>query len=165
MTVVPRSGSIVTKRDFGDFRMHLEFNVPDMPERYTGQGRGNSGIYIQKRYEVQILDSYGRKPEFNGCGSIYRSRTPDKNACKKPGEWQTYDIIFRQPRWEKVNDKFEKTENMRITVWLNGVLIHDNAEISDKTGMGGPEGPEPGPIKLQDHGNEVKFRNIWIVPM
>lgn len=165
MTVVPKSGSIVTKRDFRDFRLHLEFNLPERPPRYKGQARGNSGIYIQKRYEVQILDTYGLEPTFNGCGSLYRARTPDKNACKKPGTWQTYDIIFREPRWHDTERGPEKTENMRITVRLNGDLIHDNAEIANKTGMGRPEAPEPGPIKLQDHGNKVKFRNIWIVPL
>ncbi len=165
MTVVPKSGSIVTKRDFRDFRLHLEFNVPERPPRYTGQARGNSGIYIQKRYEVQILDSYGLEPTFDGCGSLYRARTPDINACKKPGTWQTYDIIFREPGWHDTERGPEKTENMRITVWLNGTLIHDNVEIANKTGMGRPEAPEPGPIKLQDHGNPVKFRNIWIVPL
>ena len=108
MTVVPRSGSIVTKRDFRDFRLHLEFNIPERSPRYKGQARGNSGIYIQKRYEVQILDSYGLEPTFDGCGSLYRARTPDKNACKKPGEWQTYDIIFREPRWHDTERGPEK---------------------------------------------------------
>jgi hypothetical protein len=154
-------GSVMTKEKFQDFQMHLEFNIPQPPEGAKDQARGNSGVYIQRRYEVQILDSTGDDPpKFNGCGSLYRQRAPDKNVCKKPGEWQTYDIAFRAARFDASG---KKTESARITVVWNGVKVHDDVEVKDKTGAGKPEGPEPGPILLQDHGAPVKFRNLWIV--
>ncbi len=161
MKIAPRSGSIMTKRDFRDFKMHIEFKTPQLPPNVKGQGRGNSGIYIQRRYELQILDSYGLEPKYNDCGSLYKFRPPDKNVCRMPGRWQSYDIIFHAARF----DGDRKTEKARITVWHNGILIHDDLKLDNKTGAGRPEGPEPGPILLQDHGNEVSFRNIWIVPL
>lgn len=164
-TIRPKTGSIWTKRDFTDFKMHIEFKTPQMPPNVRGQGRGNSGVYIQRRYEVQILDSYGLPPKNNECGSIYKTRAPDKNVCKKPGEWQRYDIIFHAARFKGQGKDARKEENARITVWHNGVLIHNDVEIPNKTGAGRVEGPEPGPILLQDHGNKVEFRNIWIEPL
>ncbi len=158
--IVPRTGSITTRREFRDFRMHIEFNVPLMPDA-KGQGRGNSGIYIQRRYELQILDSYGLESQYNDCGAMYKTQPPDKNACKKPGEWQYYDLQFTAAKWQGN----KKTDNARITVYQNGVLIHNDFSIPNKTGAGRPEGPTAGPILLQDHGNEVKFRNTWIVPL
>jgi hypothetical protein len=158
---VPRSGSIMTKQSFRDFKLHAEFMTPQMPPDVKGQGRGNSGIYLQRRYEVQILDSYGLEPKNNECGSLYRFKAPDKNVCRMPGRWQSYDIIFHAARF----DGNRKIKNARITVWHNGVLIHNNVELENKTGAGRPEGPEPGPILLQEHGNEVSLRNIWIVPL
>ncbi len=158
---VPESGSIITKQDFRDFKLHVEFKTPQMPPNVKGEGRGNSGIYLQRRYEVQILDSYGLEPKNNECGSLYRFKAPDKNVCRMPGRWQSYDIIFHAARF----DGNRKTQNTRITVWHNGVLIHNNVEMENKTGAGRPEGPEPGPILLQEHGNKVSFRNIWIVPL
>ena len=143
MQVVPKTGSIMTKRDLRDFILHAEFKTPQMPEEVKGQGRGNSGIYIQRRYELQILDSYGLEPKNNECGSIYTFKAPDKNACKKPGEWQTYDILFRAARWADKDGKPEKVQNARITVFQNGVLIHDNVEVPRKTGAGQQEGPKP----------------------
>ncbi len=161
MKIEPKSGSIMTKRDFTDFKMHIEFNTPQMPPNVKGQGRGNSGIYIQRRYELQILDSYGLEPKNNECGSLYKFKAPDKNVCRMPGRWQSYDIIFRAARF----DGDMKTDKARISVWHNGVLIHNDVELANKTGAGRPEGPEPGPILLQEHGNEALFRNIWIVPL
>jgi len=161
MQIVPGSGSIVTKEPVRDFAMHIEFKTPQLPPDVTGQGRGNSGVYIQRRYELQILDSYGLEPKFNECGSIYRFKAPDRNVCRKPGEWQSYDIRFREARYD--GDK--KVADARITVYHNGVLIHDDVAIPNKTGAGRPEGPEPLPILLQDHGNAVTFRNIWIAPL
>lgn len=161
MQIVPKSGSIVTKEPVKDFVLHAEFKTPQLPPEVKGQGRGNSGVYIQQRYEVQILDSYGLEPKFNECASIYRFKSPDRNACKKPGQWQTYDIRFQAARFE--GDK--KAQDARITLYHNGVLVHDDVEIPNKTGAGRSEGPEPLPIRLQDHGNAVSFRNIWIVPL
>jgi len=165
MQVVPKTGSIMTKRDFTDFMLHAEFRTPQMPPEVKGQGRGNSGIYIQRRYELQILDSYGLEPKNNECGGIYTFRAPDRNVCKKPGEWQSYDILFHAARWAGEGAKAVKTHNARITVFQNGVLIHDDVEVPNKTGAGRPEGPKPAPILLQEHGNEMSFRNIWIVPL
>lgn len=161
MQIVPKSGSIMTKRNFRDFMLHAEFKTPQLPPNVKGQGRGNSGIYIQQRYEVQILDSHGEEPTYNGCGSLYRTKAPDKNVCRKPGQWQSFDILFRAARFSGDT----KTENARITVFHNGALIHDDVAIPNKTGAGQPEGPDPRPILLQDHGNAVSFRNIWIVPL
>jgi hypothetical protein len=161
MKIVPKSGSIMTKEDFRDFKLHIEFKTPQMPKNVKGQGRGNSGVYIQRRYEVQILDSYGLKPKNNECGSLYKFKEPDQNVCRMPGRWQNYDIIFHAARF----DGNRKTKLAHITIWHNGVLIHNDVELENKTGTGQPEGPEPGPILLQNHGNEVCFRNIWIVPL
>lgn len=157
MQITPDSGSIVTKQPYRDFMLHVEFKTPDMPQA-QGQGRGNSGVYLQKRYEVQILDSYGLEPKNNDCGAIYQVKAPDVNACKKPDEWQSYDILFHAARFEGT----KKVADARITVYQNGAPIHDDVAIPNKTGAGRPEGPEPGPILLQDHGNRVSFRNIWI---
>jgi 3-keto-disaccharide hydrolase len=155
-------GSIMTKEKYSDFQLHVEFNIPEPPEASTGQARSNSGVYLQRRYEVQILDSMGDDPpKNNGCASIYTQKAPDKNAGKKPGEWQTYDITFRAARFDAAG---KKTEGGRITVIWNGVKVHDDYELKNKTGAGKPEGPEPGQILLQDHGAKVKFRNLWILP-
>jgi len=159
MQIVPGKGSIVTRRDFRDFYLHIEFNVPVTEAQ--SQGRGNSGVYIQRRYEVQILDSYGQPPAYNGCGALYRSKAPDINACLPPGQWQSYDILFTAARWQGET----KIANARISVWQNGRRIHNDAELPNKTGAGQLEGPSAGPILLQDHGNAVQFRNIWIVPL
>ena len=161
MKVVPKTGSIVTKRDFTDFRMHAEFNVPQLPADVKGESRGNSGIYIQRRYEIQILDSFGREPQPNECGALYRTTAPDKNVCRLPGRWQSYDIIFHAARYEGQ----KKVKDARLTVWQNGVMIHNDIPVPNKTGAGRPEGPEPGPILLQEHNNEMWFRNVWIVPL
>ena len=165
MRIVPRKGSIITKEDFKDFKMHIEFKVPQMPPNVKGEGRGNSGVYIQRRYELQILDSYGQPPRNNEGGSIYKFKAPDKNVSKKPGEWQSYDILFHAARFEGQGENARKKDDARITVRHNGVLIHNDVKIPNKTGAGRPEGPEPGPILLQDHGNKVEFRNIWIEPL
>lgn len=158
MQVVPGSGSLVTTKPVKDFVMHVEFQLPTDPQ---DRERGNSGVYIQRRYEVQIINSYGGELEFAGCGSIYRFKAPDRNVCKAPGEWQSYDIRFREARY----DGDTKVADARVTVYHNGVLVHDDVAVPNKTGAGRPEGPEPLPILLQDHGSAVSFRNIWIAPL
>jgi hypothetical protein len=165
MQVIPRSGSIMTRRKFTDFKLHVEFMIPERPPDVEGPGSGNSGVYLQRRYEVQILDSFGKELGKGDCGALYRARVPDRNVCKPPGEWQTYDIHFQAPRWRGNGLDLEKVENALITVRQNGVVIHNNVTLANKTGAGRPEGPAPGPILLQDHGNEVHFRNIWIATL
>jgi hypothetical protein len=161
MQVVPGQGNIITREKFdGTFKLHVEFRVPYMPKA-KGQARGNSGVYVQGRYEVQILDSYGLQSKDDDCGGIYKIAAPTVNACKAPTVWQSYDIDFQSPKCE--NGK--KVEAARITVYQNGVKIHDNVKITlDNTtaGLGG-DPCTPGPIMLQDHGNPVQFRNIWLV--
>ena len=162
MKIVPGTGAIMTRENYRDFKMHVEFKLPQLAPDVRGQARANSGVYIQRRYEVQILDSYGLEPQNNDCGALYRFKAPDTNACSKPNEWQSYDIIFRAARYDGSGPDAQKLDNVKITVRHNGILIHDNVEIPNKTGAGQPEGPEPAPILLQDHSNEIWFRNIWI---
>ncbi|NRA95986.1 MAG: DUF1080 domain-containing protein [Planctomycetes bacterium] len=150
LEVTPGKGSIMTRETYGDFRMHVEFKVPE--------GKGNSGVYLQRRYEVQILNTPSLEPKPHFCGSLYRYRKPDVNAALPVGVWQTYDIRFRQPRWKGE----KKTEDARITVVHNGIVVHDDFELARKTGAGKPEGPKPMPILLQDHGWKIRFRNLWI---
>jgi len=156
-------GGIMTKQKFdGHYKLHVEFRVPYMPEA-SGQGRGNSGVYNQGRYEVQILDSYGLDSQDNDCGGIYQVAKPLVNACKAPTVWQSYDIDFQAPIFKDG----KKVAPARISVVQNGQVIHKNVEIPiDNTvsGLGG-DPATPGPIHLQDHGNPVQFRNIWIVPL
>ena len=156
-------GNIMTRRKFdGHFKLHVEFRVPYMPTA-SGQGRGNSGVYLQGRYEVQILDSYGLKSQDNDCGGIYKVAVPKVNACKAPTIWQSYDIDFHAP----VFRDGKKVEPARISVLQNGVVIHEDVEIPiDNTvaGLGG-DPSQPGPIMLQDHGNPVQYRNIWLLPV
>ncbi len=148
-----------TVAKYGDFRMHGEFMLPYKPLA-RGQGRGNSGFYLQGRYEVQVLDSFGLEGIENECGALYKTKRPDTNLCLPPLQWQTYDIDFTNARFDANG---QKTENMRITVWHNGVAIHQSASIPNKTGAGTAEGPQPLPIKLQEHGNPVVYRNIWLI--
>ena len=151
---------IISKQEFGgDFKVHIEFKLPFEPDR-QGQARGNSGIYLQGRYEVQMLDSFGLTGEQNECGGIYSIKKPDLNMCYPPERWQTYDIEFKSAKW----DGDEKTENARMTVRHNGVLIHDDVEVP-KTTTAAPlkESSKPGYLFLQDHNSQVRYRNIWVV--
>ena len=150
--------STETKKTFGSFTMHLEFRTPFRPAARS-QGRGNSGVYIQRRYEVQVLDSFGLAGETNECGGLYRQKRPSPNMALPPLTWQTYDIDFTAARFD--GDK--KIANAVITVRHNGVVIHKALSLKNKTGAGRKEAPTPGPIYLQGHGNPVFYRNIWIV--
>jgi hypothetical protein len=159
--VVPGTGDLVTRRSFEDVRLHVEFNANDNPKQ-PWQNNGNSGVYIQRRYEIQILNSHGREPTNSDCGAVYAAKAPDFNASKPAGQWQSFDITFHAPRWDATG---KKTQNARVTVLHNGTRIHDDVEIADKTGAGQPEGRDAGPILLQDHGNSVRFRNMWVEPL
>jgi len=160
MEVKPGSSSIITKKKFTDFKLHLEFRTPFMPES-RGQARGNSGVYLQGRYEVQILDSYGLEGKDNECGGIYRIAPPKVNMCAPPMQWQTYDITFYAPHFDSTDNKIK---NARLTVLHNGVKIHEDVEVPPKptTAAADSNVTEPGGIYLQDHGNTVQFRNIWL---
>jgi hypothetical protein len=156
-------GDIITEKKFdGHFKLHVEFRVPYMPNA-KGQARGNSGVYVQGRYEVQILDSYGLDSKNNDCGAIYEVAAPLVNACKAPTIWQSYDIEFYAPLCKDG----KKTEPARMTVHHNGVKIQDDVKINVNFTRAGMETDPctPGPILLQDHGNPVQFRNIWLVEL
>jgi hypothetical protein len=151
---------VTTKRAFADFTLHLEYILPFMPEA-RGQARANSGVYIQRRYEIQILDSFGLvSAKNNDCAAVYTRTAPSLNMCYPPLSWQTYDIDFTAARWDADG---KKTANAVVTVKHNGVVVHDKVQIASKTGSGQPESPQSGPINFQYHNNPVFFRNIWIV--
>jgi hypothetical protein len=161
-------GDIMTKAKLGpDFKLHVEFWLPLMAKA-KGQGRANSGVFLQGRYEVQVLDSYMNETYANGSvGALYGIIAPDKKAQQKairpPEEWQTYDITFHAPR---VDDKGKVTTNGAITVGLNGVAIIDHGKFDKVTGGALDEKiGNPGPILLQDHGCKIRFRNIWYLPL
>jgi hypothetical protein len=157
-------GSIRTKESYQDFKLHVEFRVPELPSDVTGQARGNSGVFLQDRYEIQVLDSYGdTTPAKDEAGAIYGQKPADVNAAKPPGTWQTYDITFRAARFDANG---VKTENARVTVVWNGTKVQDDVEITGATPYSAsPEGPAAGPVLLQDHGNAVRYRNISIQPL
>jgi hypothetical protein len=162
-----RTGRIRTADEFGDFQLHLEFATPAKVEG-SGQGRGNNGVNIYGRYEIQILDSYDNKTYPDGqAGAIYGQCPPLVNASQPPGEWQTYDIIWEGPQWD-ADGKLTKKAN--VTVLHNGVVIHHKKELIGNTGhrmVGNYDRPQPpkGYIELYEHGNPVRFRNIWIRPL
>jgi len=162
MQVVPDSGSIITKRKFRDFKLHLEFRTPFMPAA-RGQKRGNSGVYLQGRYEIQVLDSYGLEGRDNECGGIYKIGAPKVNMCAPPAQWQSYDVTFRAPRFYAAGNKIH---DARVTVVHNGVTIHDNLKIPKPTGEAIDNNTaKPGGIYLQDHADKVQYRNIWLVEL
>jgi len=161
---VVRKTNIFTKESFGpDYQLHVEFATP---EKVTGkgQGRGNSGVFLANRYEVQVLDSYNNLTYFDGqCAAIYKQSPPMVNACRKPGEWQTYDIIFESPRFA---DDGKLTRPGYVTVIHNGAVVHNHFELQGSTSYDRAPAYERHsprePIRLQNHGNPVKFRNIWV---
>ena len=148
-----------SKQTFGDVSLHIEFRLPYQPQA-RGQSRGNSGIYLQGRYETQMLDSFGLEGKSNEAGGIYKVKDPDVNMCFPPLSWQTYDIDFKAARFKDG----KKTENAIMSVKHNGVLVQDKVECpaATRASKGGKEA-EPGPIYLQNHGNPVRYRNIWLL--
>ena len=149
-----------SKQKFQGFKLHLEFMLSFMPDA-RGQGRSNSGVYMQGRYEVQVLDSFGLEGKNNECGGIYTVSDPSVNMCYPPLSWQTYDVDFTPAKFDEAG---KKTADARMTVRQNGVLIQDDVKIPKST-TAAPvkEGPQPGPLYIQNHGNPVRYRNIWLV--
>ncbi len=160
---ITRGGDIQTKQSYGDCQLHIEFATPDKVEG-NGQGRGNSGIYFMNRYEVQVLDSMDNPTYFDGqCGSVYKQSPPMVNVSRGPGQWQAFDIIFTAPRF---NEDGSIQSNAFLTVLHNGVLVQNHFELNGKTLWDAPPSYDTHelkqPLKLQFHGNETRFRNIWI---
>jgi hypothetical protein len=160
--MVAKKSDVATREKFEDCKLHLEFWLPATPTIDAEQAKSNSGVYFQRKYEIQVLDSWQRPITKGSCGAVYGQKGADVNASKPPEQWQTYDIIYRAPRWD--GDK--KVENARITVIHNGQKIQDNVEIPHPTRAGDTE-EKPGPesIVLQYHGHPVKYRKIWIIPL
>ncbi|MFQ6037536.1 MAG: DUF1080 domain-containing protein [Candidatus Aminicenantales bacterium] len=163
MVVVKKAGSIRTKRAFGDCQVHIEWAAP-APAEGKGQERGNSGVFLMERYEVQILDCYQNTTYPDGMtAAVYGQYPPLVNACRPPGEWQTYDIIFHRPRFDSQGHLVQPA---RITVLHNNILVQDNVALTGPTAHKKrppyTQHPEKLPLLLQDHGNPVKFRNIWV---
>ena len=160
--IVNGTGSIATKQGFGDCQLHIEWATP-AEVIGEGQGRGNSGVFMQGRYEIQVLDSFNNKTYYDGqAGAVYKQYAPLVNVSRKPGEWQVYDVIYHAPRFDG-DGKLLKPGT--ITLLQNGVLIQDNVEIKGPTAMEKPTyqaHPLREPLALQDHGNPVRYRNIWI---
>jgi hypothetical protein len=162
MTVVKGTGQISTRQEFEDFQLHIEWRAPAQVVG-SSQGRGNSGIFLQGKYELQVLDSYNNRTYANGqAASIYKQTPPLANAMRKPGEWNTYDILYSAPRFKENGTLLSPA---RVTVLHNGVVVQYNTTIQGATeyiGLPSYKAHGKGPIVLQDHGNPVSFRNIWI---
>jgi hypothetical protein len=150
---------VTSKETFGDATLHIEFRLPYQPKD-RGQGRGNSGAYVQGAYEIQMLDSFGLEGKNNECGGVYSVAAPSVNMCLPPLAWQTYDIDFTAARYEDG----KQVSSPRMTVRHNGVVIHEDVEIPKVTPGGTQAGAATGPLHLQNHGNPVRYRNIWVLP-
>lgn len=166
LMVTPRGKYLESTQKFLDVQLHVEFRTPYMPKA-SGQGRGNSGVFLQGEYEVQVLDSYGLEGYYDECGALYKVSAPRVNACAPPLTWQVYDITYRAARFDANGNV---TENPRATVFHNGVCIQDDREMAWRTGWKEkdrlqPPPAEPGSIKLQGHNNYVQFRNVWAVDL
>jgi hypothetical protein len=163
MEVVAKTGSIRTKKGFGDCQLHIEWATPAAVSG-EGQGRGNSGVFLMDMYEVQVLDSYDNQTYADGmAAAVYGQYPPLVNASRKPGEWQTYDIIFHRPRFD---NQGKVASPARLTVFHNGVLVQDNVELTGPTAHKARPAykahPDRSPLSLQDHGNPTRYRNIWL---
>lgn len=166
LMVTPSGEDLLSKQLYKDCKLHVEFRTSWMPKS-SGQGRSNSGVFVQDVYEVQILDSYGLEGYYDDCGAIYKVAAPKVNAGRPPLQWQTFDIEFRAARFDEAGNLLE---NPRMTVYHNGVLVHNDQELWWITGWkdedrAKPHPNEPGPIRLQCHSNYVQFRNIWLVDL
>jgi len=163
MEVTKKSGSLRTKQKFGSIKLHLEFATPKVVKG-DSQGRGNSGVFLNGKYEVQVLDSYNNISYADGqCAALYGQFPPKVNVCRPPGQWQTYDIEFLAPKWDKSGNLIRKAT---VTVEHNGVKVHDKQEMNGPSGHRNvPAYKKHGPdsIQLQDHGNPTRFRNIWLI--
>ena len=161
LLVTPGAGNIITRELFDDIFLHVEYKTPMLAASITGQDRSNSGIYLNSMYELQVLDSYGLPPAIDGCGAIYGVSAPATTACTEQETWNTYEIEFQAARYAGN----QKQESARVlTAHLNGVLVQSDVEVPSNTEAGEPEAPGPAPLMLQDHGNRVAFRNIWLIP-
>jgi type 1 glutamine amidotransferase len=159
--VVAGAGDLLSRESFGSGLYHVEFATPEMPEA-SGQARGNSGVYVQDRYEVQVLDSYGlAELGLGDCGSIYGQHVAAVNASRPPQRWQSYDIEFTAPQFDAGG---AKSANARMTVWHNGLLVHDDVELAGPTAGGAADEVPAAPLRLQDHGDRVRYRNVWVLP-
>jgi hypothetical protein len=166
MEVVAKTGPIATREEFGDCQLHIEWASPVVVEG-EGQGRGNSGVFFMDKYEVQVLDSYENKTYAHGqAASIYKQYAPLVNVSRKPGEWQSYDIVFHAPRFDAEGRVVDRA---RLTVFHNGVLVQNNVELLGDTPHNRPAlymaHPPKAPLSLQDHGDKVRYRNVWIRPL
>jgi hypothetical protein len=162
LTVCPGCGDQLSAGRFQDFRLHLEFLVPPTSPTLSEQERGNSGIYLQGRYEVQVLDSFGAVlADQNDAAAVYALKDADSNAARPSGTWQSYDVDFQAARF---GPDGSKVANARLSLSWNGTQVHNDIELPGPTPGGQPESPEPGPIQLQDHGNPVRYRNVWLLP-
>jgi hypothetical protein len=159
LTVAPGTGDLTTREAFGDIQLHIEWRIP-AGVTGEGEGRGNSGIKLHEAYEIQILDSHGKPPALSGAGALYKQAAPLVNACRKAGEWQSFDIVFRAPRFDADG---RLTKHGTVTVFQNGILIHDRTRIQGRTNSTRPVKPDlEQPFFLQDHGSPVSFRNVWV---
>ncbi len=165
--VVKGAGDIRTSREFGSCQLHIEFATPTKVEG-SGQGCGNSGVFIQGEYEIQVLDSYDNMTYADGqCAALYGRAVPLVNASRKPGQWQTYDIIYRRPIFDDKDGKVLRKAT--FTILHNGVLVQDHVALAGGTGWRGPHAVSPyvphadkGPLLLQEHGNPVRYRSVWL---
>jgi hypothetical protein len=158
-SILVRQGDSRTNKEFGDCKLHVEFCVPFMPAA-RGQGRGNSGVYMHGRYEIQVLDSFGLTENGGECAAIYGQKVPEVNSSLPPGQWQTYDVDFKAPQFDAAG---KQTTGAVITILHNGVKVIDAFETKNVTGGASGAPAKTGPVRLQDHGNPMRFRNIWLV--